>query len=116
MMEQKTYLLEQIRRLMAIPSPTGMTRGATDYVLAELTRLGFRPERSRKGTVVCDLGGNGHGVLISAHVDTLGAVVRAVKPNGHLRYTIIGGFDDNAIENENILVHTRDGKTYPGTV
>lgn len=115
-MYQKTYLLEQIQRLMAIPSPTGMTRGATDYVLAELTRLGFRPERSRKGTVVCDLGGNGHGVLISAHVDTLGAVVRAVKPNGHLRYTIIGGFDDNAIENENILVHTREGKTYPGTV
>lgn len=115
-MDQKSYMLDQLCKLMAIPSPTGMTRGATDYLLAELTRLGFRPERSRKGTVTCDLGGNGHGVLLSAHVDTLGAVVRAVKPNGHLRYTAVGGFDGNTIENENVLVHTRDGKTYPGTV
>lgn len=116
MMDQKTYLLEQLCQLTAIPSPTGMTKGATDYLLAELTRLGFKPERTRKGTVICDLGGNGHGVLLSAHVDTLGAVVRAVKANGHLRYTIVGGFDQNAIENENITVHTRDGKTYGGTI
>lgn len=115
-MDQKTYLLEQLGKLMAIPSPTGMTRGATDYLLAELTRLGFKPERSRKGTVVCDLGGNGHGLLLSAHVDTLGAVVRAVKGNGHLHYALVGGFDHNAIENENITVHTRDGRQYGGTV
>ncbi|MBQ8654689.1 MAG: M42 family metallopeptidase [Clostridia bacterium] len=115
-MDQKTYLLEQLCRLTAIPSPTGMTRGATDYLMEELKRLGFSPERSRKGTVVCDLGGEGHGLLLSAHVDTLGAVVRAVKPNGHLRYTLVGGFDSNAIENENVLIHTRDGKKLGGTV
>ena len=115
-MDKQTYLLSQLQQLTSIPSPTGMTRGATDYLMAELTRLGFKPERSRKGTVVCDLGGNGHGLLLSAHVDTLGAVIRAVKGNGHLRSTRVGGFDDNNIENENVLVHTREGKTYSGTV
>lgn len=115
-MDQKEFLLHQLCSLTAIASPTGMTKGATDYLLAELTRMGFKPERSRKGTVICDLGGNGHGLMLSAHVDTLGAVVRAVKGNGHLRYSIVGGFDGNTIENENITVHTRDGKTYGGTV
>lgn len=115
-MNQQEYLIEQLVALTRIPSPTGMTRQATDYVLAELTRLGFKPERTRKGTVVCRLGGGGHPLIISAHVDTLGAVVRAVKPNGCLRYSPIGGFNDNAIENENVLIHTRDGRTYTGTV
>lgn len=115
-MDQKTYMLEQLCRMTAIPSPTGMTRAATDYLLAELTRLGFKPERTAKGTVLCELGGSGHPLLISAHVDTLGAMVRAVKANGCLRYTQIGGYNDNAIENENVIIHTRGGKTYTGTV
>ena len=115
-MQAKDYMLQQLQTLTAIPSPTGMTRGATDALLAELTRLGFQPERTPKGAVVCPLGGAGHPLALSAHVDTLGAVVRAVKPNGCLRYKQIGGYSDNAIENENVLIHTRLGKTYAGTV
>lgn len=115
-MDKQTYMLEQVKTLTSIPSPTGMTDEAADYVLAELTRLGFRPERTPKGAVLCCLGGMGHPLLLSAHVDTLGAMVRAIKGSGALRYTKIGGFGDNAIENENVLIHTRHGKTYTGTV
>lgn len=115
-MNDREYLLEQVQKLTAIPSPTGMTRAATDYVLAELQSMGFQPTRTPKGTVLCELGGEGHPLMLSAHVDTLGAVVRAVKPNGCLRYSQIGGYNDNAIENENVLIHTRGGKIYSGTV
>ena len=108
--------MEQLKTLTAIPSPTGMTRQATDYLLAELTRLGFKPERTPKGAVMCCLGGSGHPLVVSAHVDTLGAMVRAVKANGCLRYTQLGGYNDNAIENENVMIHTRGGKVYSGTV
>lgn len=115
-MEKQAYLLEQLKALTVIPSPTGMTRQATDYLLAELTRLGFKPERTPKGAVMCCLGGSGHPLVVSAHVDTLGAMVRAVKANGCLRYTQLGGYNDNAIENENVMIHTRGGKVYSGTV
>ena len=115
-MNDREYLIEQVKQLTAIPSPTGMTRGASDYLLAELQRLGFAPYRSAKGTVFCELGGEGHPLMLSAHVDTLGAAVRAVKSNGCLRYTQIGGYNDNAVENENVLIHTRGGKVYTGTI
>ena len=115
-MTSRDYLIEQVKNLTAIPSPTGMTRGATDYLLKELGKLGFTPVRTPKGTVMCELGGDGHPLLLSAHVDTLGAVVRAIKPNGCLRYSQIGGYSDNAIENENVTIHTRLGKTYSGCV
>lgn len=115
-MDTKTYLLEQLKALTSRPSPTGMTRAATDYLLEELARLGFQPERTRKGAVICTLGGEKHPLLLSAHVDTLGAIVRSVKPNGALRYTQVGGYGDNAIENENVLIHTREGRIYSGTV
>ena len=110
------YALEYIKTLLAIPSPTGFTDAAEEYLMAELTRLGFAPERLRKGGVLCNLGGEGRGILLSAHVDTLGAMVRSIKGSGRIRYTHIGGWQDTTVETENCLVHTRDGRAYPGTV
>ena len=90
-MDKQTYMISQLTTLTGIPSPTGMTREITDYLLAELTRLGFKPQRTPKGTVMCCLGGSGHPLVLSAHVDALGAMVRSILPNGCLRYTQIGG-------------------------
>ncbi len=115
-MDKQTYMLNQLKVLTGIPSPTGMTYEISNYLMAELTRLGFTPERTPKGTVMCCLGGNGHPLALSAHVDALGAMVRAVKSNGCLRYTQVGGYSDNAIENETVKIHTRSGKVYTGTV
>ena len=115
-MDKQTYMLNQLKVLTGIPSPTGMTHEISNYLMAELTRLGFTPERTPKGTVMCCLGGSGHPLALSAHVDALGAMVRAVKSNGCLRYTQAGGYSDNAIENETVKIHTRSGKVYTGTV
>ena len=112
----KTYALEYIQKLLSIPSPTGFTRAATDYLMETLQNMGFSPVRALKGGVSCELGGEGNGLLLSAHVDTLGAMVRSVKGNGRIRYTHVGGWQDATVETENCLVHTRDGRTYSGTV
>ena len=39
---------------------------------------------------------------VTAHVDTLGAIVRAVKPDGRLKLDRIGGFPWNMIEGEKL--------------
>ncbi|MBR3905643.1 MAG: M42 family metallopeptidase [Clostridia bacterium] len=108
--------LDYIQKLLSIPSPTGFTGMAADYLMETLQGMGFSPVKHRKGGVWCELGGEGKGLLLSAHVDTLGAMVRSVKGNGRIRYTHIGGWADSTVETENCLVHTRDGRTYSATV
>ncbi|MGC8000451.1 hypothetical protein ACP3XN_23965, partial [Salmonella enterica] len=63
--DHQSYILQQMERLLSIPSPSGMAHEAAAYLMAELNRLGFQPRQMRKGTVVCDLGGSGRGVLLS---------------------------------------------------
>ena len=54
---------------------------------------------------------------MTAHVDTLGAIVRAVKPDGRLKMDRIGGYPWNMIEGENCTVHVAStGKTISGTI
>lgn len=115
-MNYTDYSISQILNLCRIPSPSGFTAKARDYLLAELTSLGFEPVVSNKGSVSACLGGEGRPLVLAAHVDTLGLMVRAIKSNGRLRFTKIGGYPENNIENENVIVHTRDGKEYAGTV
>ena len=42
-MDKQTYMLNQLKVLTGIPSPTGMTYEISNYLMAELTRLGFTP-------------------------------------------------------------------------
>ncbi len=79
-MTQVAYCVEQLKKLCAIDSPSGFTERAADYLLEELTALGYAPKKTRKGGVAVCLGGEAadqkepDGLLLMAHVDTLGAV------------------------------------------
>ncbi len=113
--------LEQLRQLLAIPSPTGYTEAISEHLLAVLAGYGFSPRRARKGTVTCALNAAGaepraaHSVL-AAHVDTLGLMVREIDSQGRLRFTRLGGPSLPALETEEVTVYTRDGCAYTGVV
>lgn len=102
--------------LCKIPSPSGFTKSVTEYLLKDFKGIRYKPTSSRKNSVLVDMGGNGNPIVLAAHVDTLGAMVRSIKSNGRLRLTKIGGYPENNIEAENCLIHTRFGKEYSATI
>lgn len=108
------FILDELKTLMSIDSPSGFTRRAAEYTMEELSKLGYKPEMTKKGCVLCCLGGEGDPVVFSAHLDTLGGMVASVKSNGRLKLTRIGGMNPNNAECENARVYTRDGKVYEG--
>ena len=111
--------IDYLKKLTSSPSPTGFTRQVADYLVEELERLGYSPIRTNKGGVNVIVKGKDdykHRV-VTAHVDTLGAMVRAVKSDGRLKMAKIGGYPWNMIEGENCLVHVAStGKTVSGTI
>ena len=113
---QLDYIAGRLTELTAIPSPTGYTKHATDYLVRTLTDMGLAPKVSNKGNVLVELGGQGNPLVLASHVDTLGAMVRAIKDNGRLRPTTLGGHQWRTADGENCTVHTRDGRVYTGVV
>lgn len=110
------FIAEQLKTLTAIPSPSGYTKNATDYLMKLLQDMGYEPKLSRKGNVFVTLGGDGEPLVLAAHVDTLGAMVRSIKDNGRLRPTTLGGHVWSTADGENCTIHTRDSKVYTGVV
>ena len=111
--------IDYLKKLTSIPSPTGFTREVVDYLVEEVERLGYTAIRTNKGGVNVIVKGKDDSKhrVVTAHVDTLGAMVRGVKADGRLKMAKIGGYPWNMIEGENCLVHVAStGKTVSGTI
>jgi putative aminopeptidase FrvX len=113
-----SYCLDVLSMLLQTPSPTGYTHLIMAKVEEEFKKLGFEMTYTHKGCGIVIIPGlqSERVIGISAHVDTLGAMVRSIKGNGCLSITSLGGFMMGAIENEYCKIHTRDGRIYDGTI
>ena len=112
------YLTEFLVGLLNTPSPTGDTEAAVAYTERALRELGLETRRTRKGALLATLAGaaDTEPRAVTAHVDTLGAMVKEIKPNGRLTLSQIGGYAWNAIEGEGVTVATEGQETVRGSV
>jgi putative aminopeptidase FrvX len=107
--------------LLNIPSPTGYAFDAIDYVEKTVRSLkikGLTLSLTRKGALLVYWKGK-KGTAprgITAHVDTLGLMVKDIKNSGRLKMSLLGGYAWNAVEYEGVTVRTFDGRQYRGTV
>lgn len=111
------YILEQTKKILSIDSPTGYTKEAADYIIREYEALGYHPVETVKGGVLVEIGGTDDkdAILLEAHADTLGAMVREIKGNGRLKVSPLGGLNPINTETENCRVITKSQGVYEGT-
>lgn len=103
----KEYLLKFLTGLLNTPSPTGFAHQAIDFTeqaLCEFPELAL--SHTRKGALVAVWPGKSSDAprALTAHADTLGAMVKEIKSNGRLKMSRIGGFAWNTIEGEGCTV------------
>ena len=111
--------LDYIVKLTTTPSPTGYTTEIMDYIQSEVESFGYQASKTPKGGVLVTVPGTNEDQhrMVTAHLDTLGAMVRAIKADGRLKMDLVGGFGYPSIEGENCLIHVaKNGQTYTGTI
>ena len=110
------YFLECFRTLVDTPSPVGYYTKLNPVLEKLAEELGFTITYDRRGTPYMTLEGedNSKTVMVGAHSDTVGMVVRRIDPNGMIRVRTLGGINLSSLEGETVTVHTRDGRDYTG--
>lgn len=111
-------IVEKLAGLLKIPSPTGDTSAAIDFVGNLFRELGIKTVLTGKGALIATIPGNdtSKSVTLSGHVDTLGAMVKEIKDNGRLKLSQLGGYIMSTVEGEHVQISTLDGKKYTGTL
>ena len=113
------YLLKFLVDLLNIPSPTGFAEPAIAFVEQELSQFSqLQLTRTRKGALVAkwEVASDAPPVALTAHVDTLGAVVKEIKSNGRLKLSRIGGVEWPTVETEGVWIFTSNGEKIRGSI
>ncbi len=111
------YLRHSLEGMLALPSPTGYTDTVVRHVCSELDALGVEYDLTRRGAIRGKLHGHetaGARAIVS-HLDTLGAQVRALKPNGRAELVSVGTWSARFAEGARATVFTEKG-AYRGTI
>jgi len=113
------YLLTVLTDLLNTPSPTGFAHrviARTEEALRQFPRLSLG--YTRKGALVATWPGLKSDAPrgLTAHADTLGAMVKEIKPSGRLKLSRIGSYAWNTVECEGCTVFTRAGESVRGSI
>lgn len=114
----KEYTLAVAKDILNIHSPTGYTSFAIEKLNEYIKELGYKGEMTPKGNLIVQIDGedNDYTVGVSAHIDTLGLMVRSIDSDGGLNFTVLGGPILNTYDGEYCTVITRNNERYRGTV
>ena len=110
------YLLQTFKKLVNTPSPVGFYRLLNPVLEVMAAERNCAITYDRRGTPYIVLEGedNSKTVLVGAHSDTVGLMVRRVDDNGTLRVRPLGGGNFATMDGETVTIHTRDGRSYTG--
>ncbi len=102
------YIEETLLQLLAIPSPVGLTDGVVRYTANRLEAMGLPYEITRRGAIRATIKGREPkpARAIVAHLDTLGAMVRELKPNGRVGIVPIGHWSSRFAEGGRLSIFT----------
>lgn len=119
------YIMDEAVKLLAVDSPTGYTANIAKLIMKEFKDLGYKPEQTVKGGILVNLSDDFKskskaaekkgGLLLEAHADTLGGMVKQIKSDGRLEVTNLGGMNANNAEAENVIVITKFNGDLEGT-
>ena len=108
--------LETFQKLLAIDSTTGQYREIEKWTAERIRGLGFEPVLTHKGGVIADLGGEGDPLVVTAHLDDIGLMVRHINGDGTLNVCPVGGLYPFYCVTENVRIYAGNGEVYTGTV
>lgn len=113
-----SYFHELAKDILTTPSPSGYTHHVMTKISNYAKELKLNYYSTKKGNLVIEFEGDDSSktIALSAHVDTLGLMVRSINADGTLAVTSIGGNQMMTLQGEYCDIHTRNQKTYTGTI
>jgi len=96
---------QQLLQILAdAPGPPGYEEPVRKIMVERMTPLAERISYDGLGSVIATQGSSGPRVMIDAHMDELGAMVRRITPDGFLTMQMLGGWLDEALVDQRWVI------------
>jgi tetrahedral aminopeptidase len=111
------FNFDLLKRLCELPGVAGREDAVAALVREELRGLVDEVSTDALGNVVgVKRGGGGPRVMVAAHMDEIGFLVKHIDERGFIRLQTVGGFDPRVLPAQRVLVHGFAGETLRGVL
>lgn len=117
---QRLEGIELLKALCCVPGPTGSEERVLDFIREQLADIeGVEISCDRVGNMTVRLPGCGKdecsSVMVSAHMDEVGMIIKEITDEGYLKFANLGGIDPRVLCGRHVTVMGRDGDL-PGVI
>lgn len=114
----KERLRDTLTKLMTIPGLSGHEDRVRRYLAGRLDALGIASRTDGLGNLIATVEGDpgAPAVMLLAHMDQLGFVVRRIEPDGLVRVERLGGVPERALAAQAVLLCVGEGRDVPGVI
>lgn len=102
-------MIKLIKRLSEAHGVPGSEDEVRSIITGELKGC-CKIEQDVMGNLIAKKGKGKKKVMLAAHMDEIGLMVRHIDDDGFIRFITLGGFFDQTILNQPVVVHTRKGR------
>ena len=107
-------VVSTLKEILAVHSPTGYTIEVINYIESLFKGSKLHITKTNKGALLVSFSENPE-LVVTGHIDTLGAMVKEVKVDGTLEITELGSYPLNSFEGEYVTIRSSKGKLFRGT-
>lgn len=112
----KDRLRQTTMDLMQVPGLSGHEDRVRRAIRKRLDEMEVQSETDRLGNLVAHFPGEGPSVMLFAHMDQLGFIVRKIEGTGLLRLERLGGVPERALAAQEVLICVGEGRDVPGVI
>lgn len=108
-----------LKELVCLQGLAGHEQPVCAYLRRVFEDNGLQTRTDTFGNCIARLPGTDQSapkIMVFAHMDSLGYLVRYIEADGFLRFERLGGISEKALPATEVLVQARDGKQYEGVI
>jgi putative aminopeptidase FrvX len=104
-----------LQQLSEAPGPPGAEGAVRAIMVPMMQPLATKLSYGGMGSVVAQVGTTGPRIMVDAHMDELGGMVRRIAPNGTLTMQMLGGWLDQALVDQRWIILGSKGPVHAAT-
>ena len=104
--------IKLVEELCMTPGISGHEDKIAEIIKRELKDVADDIETDLMGNVIATKKGSskkGPKVMLAAHMDEIGLMVRYIDDNGYIKFSTIGGINDQMLMNQTVVIHSKTG-------
>ena len=104
-------MMELMKELSLTPGVSGSEEKIANIIKRELKDVADSIEEDSMGNVIATKKGEKKAptVMLASHMDEIGLMVRYIDEKGYVKFSTIGGINDQMLMNQSVIIHSSIG-------